>query len=769
MKKLLVFSLSLVIMLCMSVLPMSAQQVTKEAALDKAIAFLQKSESSNHNLRRVPRKTPKLSLVNNHSEFYIFNDETNGGYIVVSGDERLPDVLGYSYTGHFDAKNIPCNMKAWLEGYAEQINRLKTDGKENINTSRKANSEWSPISPMIECTWGHWTPFNNLCPEINGKHTPSGCVAIAMAQIMFYHKWPQRTSAIIPGYTTKTLGLVIPDTPVTTIDWEHMIPYYNPYDENKYESYTREQADAVATLMRLCNVAAKMDFEQESSSAYMADGVDALLNYFDYDSTIEELFYEGYQIDEWNEIIYDELSNGRPVMCANSGHAFVIDGCDKNGYFHMNFGEHDKVCQVDGYFLFSDRGVYDIVIGIEPNRPNTPNAYAVFDEGKLSFYYDKEKDSRNGKIITNVRKSFAGNTEIEECEFAPSFANVKFRNLEGFFENCKNLKTIKGMNFLNTSEVRTMKSMFNGCSSLESLDLRSFNTEKVTDMLGMFCNCSSLTYLDISNFNTGKVTNMMNMFCGCSALTRLDVSSFNTENVEDMCGMFYGLASLETLDVRNFDTGKVTSMGVMFTDCSSLKELDLSSFDTSNVDDMHWMFGSCNHLANLNVSSFRTNHVQDMEGMFSGCNELKHLDLSGFNTKNTKNMSSMFGGCYNLSTIYVSERWNMSNVEKSDYMFYACSKIIGGAGTTYDDDHFDGDYAHIDGGPENPGYYTYQATNLLGDVNGDGKVDSSDVTAIVCHILGNTPDGFIVDAADYNEDGKVDVVDVAGIINMVYK
>ena len=111
----------------------------------------------------------------------------------------------------------------------------------------------------------------------------------------------------------------------------------------------------------------------------------------------------------------------------------------------------------------------------------------------------------------------------------------------------------------------------------------------------------------------------------------------------------------------------------------------------------------------------------------------------------------------------------MSNVEKSDYMFYACSKIIGGAGTTYDDKHFDGDYAHIDGGPENPGYYTYQATNLLGDVNGDGKVDSSDVTAIVCHILGDTPDGFIVDVADYNEDGKVDVVDVAGVINMVCK
>ena len=454
---------SLFVLLLAGVLSMSAQQVTRESALSKAEQFFNRSDVVS---RRAAHKAPQLTLANDRSEFYVFNDEANGGYVVVSGDERMPDVLGYSYTGHFDAEYIPCNMQALMEGYAKQINLLRTNSAMNRKLSLASNSDWSPISPMLECAWGHWTPYNNLCPELEGKHTASGCVAIAMAQIMCYHKWPQQTTAIIPGYTTETSGLVIPETPVTTIDWDNM-NYYDPYDENKYESYSKEQADAVATLMKLCNVAVKTDFDQVTSGAYMSDAVEAFLNYFDYDSTIEDLCndyyyveeWNQYEIEEWNQIVYDELSNGRPVICSEPGHALVIDGYDKEGYFHLNFGEHDKVFQEDGYFLLS--WIYNIITGVQPNRPDALHAYAVFDEGKLSFYYDKEKGNRSGEIYTNLRSCVSGNTNIEECEFDPSFANVRLRNLEGFFENCKNLKTIKGINYLKTSDVKTMKNMFN--------------------------------------------------------------------------------------------------------------------------------------------------------------------------------------------------------------------------------------------------------------------------------------------------------------------
>ena len=684
----------------MVVCSVSAQQVDKELALQKAQAFLNKNAANRQSVRKAPRKVPKLVLANDSRDLYVFNDEANGGYVVVSGDKRMPDVLGYSYEGHFDLDNIPCNMQAWLDGYAKQVSQLKSDYKEDVKLSHRANSSWTPIPPMIKCKWGQGTPHNNQCPEIDGEHASVGCVATAMAQIMFYHQWPKHTMNIISGYTTQTQGIAVPDIPITMIDWDNMIPNYVPYFGA--HNYTEEQADAVATLMKLCGTAVKMDYDLKSSSAYNQDVPYALCKYFDYDGQIEELEVSYYDMDEWNQIVYEELYNGRPVLCAQPGHALVIDGYDKDDYFHMNFGE---VTAVDGYFLLSEQQVYNIIIGIQPNSIDAPHAYAIVSDGKLTYFFDKKKENRDGELFPGL---IPANTDIEECEFHSSFANIKLRNLESFFENCKNLKTIKGISYLNTSEVKTMRRMFNGCSSLESLDLSGFNTEKVMDMLEMFGDCSSLTSLDISSFNTEKVTNMMNMFCRCSSLTSLDVSCFNTKNVNNMCGLFYGLESLVTLDVSNFITKEVTDMSLMFQGCSSLTELDLSNFDTPNVNNMYWMFSRCNNLTSLNVSGFKTGNVQDMEGMFFNCPELTILDLSGFNTEKTTNMGAMFAGCYNISTINVSESWNMSNIENSIDMFCGCYNIIGGAGTIYDDSYIDGEYARIDEGPENPGYFTYK-------------------------------------------------------------
>lgn len=526
----------------LSALPLSAQQVTREVAMEKAIRFLHKPEEANSNMRHILRKAPQLVLANNRDEFYVFNDEANGGYVVVSGDERMPDVLGYSYDGHFDNDHIPCNIKALLEAYAEQVTHLRANQQVNIKKTADYDASWKPISPMIECTWGHWTPYNNQCPEIDGQHTASGCVAIAMAQIMYYHQWPKQTTDIIPGYTTETLGIEVPDIPITTIDWDNMISYYDPYNPQKY---SKKQADAVASLMKLCNVAVKMNYGLENSGAYLSDTPNALWNYFGYDSLIEDLEGDDFEADEWNQIVYEELSNGRPVMCANSGHAFVIDGYDKEGYFHMNFGEHDKVSQEDGYFLLADRVVYEIIIGIQPSEPNRPQAYAALDKGKMTFYYDTEKANRSGEVFPNVSSCASNNAEIKECEFDSSFAHLNLKNLKYFFANCTNLESITGINHLNTSEVRNMCEMFYGCSSLKALDVSKFKTDKVTSMERMFGWCSGLTSLDLSGFKTDKVTNMDWMFYGNEKLTTIYASDqWDMSNVENSDEMFYFCTSL---------------------------------------------------------------------------------------------------------------------------------------------------------------------------------------------------------------------------------
>ena len=147
------------------------------------------------------------------------------------------------------------------------------------------------------------------------------------------------------------------------------------------------------------------------------------------------------------------------------------------------------------------------------------------------------------------------------------------------------------------------------------------------------------------------VTDMSYMFDGCSSLKTLDVSHFNTQNVKRMDFMFSNCSTLTTLDLSNFNTSNVTYMGNMFLYCTSLTSLDLSHFDTSNVTNMSYMFSGCNNLTSLDVSHFNTSKVANMYLMFSGCKSLTSLDLSGWNTSNVTNMNNMFFNCSSLKTI----------------------------------------------------------------------------------------------------------------------
>ena len=209
----------------------------------------------------------------------------------------------------------------------------------------------------------------------------------------------------------------------------------------------------------------------------------------------------------------------------------------------------------------------------------------------------------------------------------------------------------------------------------------SFANYKPTSTGFWFMNCSSLTTIEgLQNLNTENVGNMQQMFFGCSSLTNLDVTGFNTQDAMNMGGMFAGCSSLTKLDVSRFNTQKVMFIDGMFEDCSSLKSLDVSNFDTQNATGLSWMFYNCSSLKTLDMSSFVTPRVTTTQSMFSGC--------SG------------------LTTIYAGDGWSMVKVTESQEMFMNCTSLVGGAGTTYDANHIDYTYAHIDGGPSNPGYFT---------------------------------------------------------------
>ena len=265
---------------------------------------------------------------------------------------------------------------------------------------------------------------------------------------------------------------------------------------------------------------------------------------------------------------------------------------------------------------------------------------------------------------------------IKSVIFDKSFNEYALTSLKGFFQECGNLETISGLDYLNTENVTDMSDMFNNCTILPSLDLSNFNTAKVTIMYNMFKNCKKLSSLNLSeSFNTVNVTNMSSMFYGCSQLSSLDLSNFNTEKVKYMPAMFYGCNKLSSLTLSNFNTENVTDMSYMFSGCQKLSSLNLSNFNTAKVTNMSSMFSDCQELSSLNLSNFNTAKVTNMSCMFYKCQKLPSLDLSNFNTAKVKDMSSMFYRCIKLSSLTLSESFNTVNVTNMSSMFYGCSQL----------------------------------------------------------------------------------------------
>jgi surface protein len=154
-------------------------------------------------------------------------------------------------------------------------------------------------------------------------------------------------------------------------------------------------------------------------------------------------------------------------------------------------------------------------------------------------------------------------------------------------------------------------------------------------------------------------------------------------------------------------------MSWMFGSCESLTNIDVSNFNTANVDNMRAMFYNCAELGNVDVRGFKTDNVTDMSWMFAYCKKMTEIDLNSFKTSNVTDMSYMFYVSDAVKTIYVSDRWDMTNVTASDKMFGGCEMLVGGAGTAYEYGKMDGTYAHVDEGTTNPGYFTLKSPDVF--------------------------------------------------------
>ena len=388
-------SLLILLQTIMFAMPLFAERVDEKTAQKVAETFLKSKMQDKTDLKLAP-----IAYTNraDFSNLYVFGGENY--FVIVSADDCVKPILGYSDENPFGTDAMPENVYGWLKDYDNQI-QLAIEN--HVKASSDVRSRWqnlkagivpqekstNSISPLLQTKWNQNNPYNVLCPKVGSQTTYTGCVATAMAQVMKYWEYPAHGMGI-HSYTWNNQTLSV-DFGVTTYDWENMEDVYNYYYyDGEHYTYnvttTPEQNAAVATLMYHCGVSVDMDYGTDGSGAVTAYVADALKTYFNYKPTANFKNRTRYAKDAWIAMLLEDLSADRPVQYSGSdaggggGHSFVCDGYDTEDRFHFNWG---WAGHYDGYYsidvmepgiggIGAGQGVYTAnqgaIFGVEPFR-----------------------------------------------------------------------------------------------------------------------------------------------------------------------------------------------------------------------------------------------------------------------------------------------------------------------------------------------------------------------------------------------------------------
>ena len=320
---------------------------------------------------------------------YVFN--TDNAFVIISGDDNTMPVLGYSDNGKFDVNNAPDGLKELIRFYQQEVKSF------NAGTRGETIVIHDPVAPLIKTTWDQSAPYNLDCPidTITQKKSVTGCVATATAQVMYYYQYPD------------------------SFAWNDMKLSYSKDD-------TSSAAYAVAKLMADVGASVFMNYSSSGSSAASSFVSEALRYSFGYSDTTEYTNRENYTSKEWDELIYNELKLGRPVLYAaqaispsqgESGHAFVVDGYDDQGFYHVNWGWGGGS---DGFFMLSVLNPYYqstggnagssgysisplAIVGIKPAETPMAKTARLY---QRSLYIDNDKGTYTRTSTSNAFPAF---------------------------------------------------------------------------------------------------------------------------------------------------------------------------------------------------------------------------------------------------------------------------------------------------------------------------------------------------------------------------
>lgn len=398
---------------------------------EQALARVATETEATPAMRRAASNASAMTLVktldrDGMNAVYCFNNR-GGGFLIVSADDLAEPVLGYSDAGSVDATSMPENMRAWLAGYADEIAAARAAGAvagpKSISLRAPSRAD---IAPIVKTKWNQGAPYNNMCPTVGNARCVTGCVATATAQILKVHGYPVNGEGR-PSYQWNGTQLSY-NFATANFDWANMLDVYD-------ETATAVQKNAVANLMFACGVACEMNYGVNASGANTYYAAKGMIDYFSYDPGIKVLERNYYPMNEWSQIVYDELAAGRPVQYGGSssegGHSFVCDGYRSGDYFHFNWGWGGVS---DGYFKLN---------ALDPESQGIGGSGAGYNQGQDIIIGIRPVTEESEAAVNFICDGSFG---TEEPSYANSGVNVKFvfadANKSGIYN--MSLRQVKG-------------------------------------------------------------------------------------------------------------------------------------------------------------------------------------------------------------------------------------------------------------------------------------------------------------------------------------
>lgn len=396
----------------------SADSISESAARRLATSFLSGKTSAT---RASSGET--LTLAKQSVGYFVFNRSNSNGFVVVASDDLVDEpILGYADNGTLDGDNMPDNLKGWLEDYDRQIAYLENH-PELASATRSSESERKAIAPIVKSLWTQEAPYNSLCPKSGRQTCYVGCTATAIAMVMRHHRWPERGQGSY-SYDWRiggTMTTVSADFSQSVYQWDIM--------EDRYAvTATGESADAVAQLSYDVGVASHMQYSASGSGAYLSDAGQGMLKYFDYDKSLRLVDRDYYTHDEWQDLIYGELANNRPVVYSGYtgnwyGHTFLVDGY-QDGYYHFNWGWSG---QYNGYFRLSALYPYGYGTNGKNYQYNYRQAALVGIQKNIGTVYPTPELEGNGFSTRTTSATFSDEVDFN-CSM--SYVGLYERNLQ---------------------------------------------------------------------------------------------------------------------------------------------------------------------------------------------------------------------------------------------------------------------------------------------------------------------------------------------------